>query len=679
MAIVEMSKFTLLTLAAHKEELLAQLQKSETVHFQNLKLEQEADDSEFNGLLSAYSGEEAAGVSGKLAKVSFAISKIEPYVEKPKGLAAAKAAPKELTFDEFEDFTRNYDFEAVYEELKRADENIKALRVERGKLRADDAALSGWLKLDAGTGELDALKTAKYLLGTLPKASAEPFAEELYHDYPASYAEFLDTVKDETGVLIILHAEDFDGASALAKAHSFSKAPLNLLAAPAEVIKANEARAKETEKLEEEELTLIKNKAGEYESLRISEDYLKTAAARVAAGECLLKTQETCVVGGWLPKADAARLKSLLRAVCGQEFYLEVADVEKDSAEVPIKLKNGRFVSAFENITEMYSLPKYNEIDPTPLLAPFYFLFFGIMVGDAGYGLVIFLGSLIALNAFNLKPGMKRFMRFFNYLGIATMLVGFIVFGSVFGFTVFKPLSYMDAEGALKSKALLDSQLDIPTMLLASIGLGVIQILVGLAVKGYVLIRDGKALDALFDSGFWITTVISLVGLLAGTALGNPQIAGPCKWVLIASIIGLACTQGRASKSLGGKIGNGIYSVYNITSYVGDFVSYTRLVALALSGAYIAYSFNLMGGFLPLDEKTGATLMSGAMRATFGVIIMLLGAALNLGLSALGAYVHTCRLQYVEYFGKFYEGGGKPFKAFAMKNSFAKVKDPNNE
>ncbi|MDL2274201.1 V-type ATP synthase subunit I [Oscillospiraceae bacterium OttesenSCG-928-G22] len=382
--------------------------------------------------------------------------------------------------------------------------------------------------------------------------------------------------------------------------------------------------------------------------------------ARVA--ENFLKTETVLYIEGWVPEEEAPEFRSIVRNTCHDGYALEEEEVERDSLIVPIKLKNNKFVKAFESITAMYSMPRYNEIDPTPVLAPFYWLFFGLMAGDIGYGLVLMLGTALALRFFHLKESMRSFMQFFFYLSIAMTLAGFL-YGSAFSVTVFTPLP-MEGGGY---KAILDSNTDIITMLILSIALGVIQIIVGLCVKAYMLLRDGRPFSAIFDSLFFILVLLSGIGLILGMTGMLPETVKTISWwTFWAMLAGLALTQGRESPSIGGKIGNGLYAVYGLTSYVGDIVSYTRIVALALSGAYIGFSFNqLIVQVLP-DNLF--------IKIVFGAAIALIGHLLNFGLSLLSAYVHTCRLQYVEYFGKFYEGGGVPFAPFKLQNTYVQIK-----
>jgi len=656
MAIVKMNRFFLFAFEDRRENLLGELQKIEAVHFKNLQAE--ARELEMSKI-SAEAG--LSHAEGELSKIDFALSKILPHCKKPGAIEALRQSPPEMGFEEFCEFTKNYDHAPAYDSIKANDDRQRQLKAEKNKLKSDIAAFSDWAGLDVSTLELDRLNSAKYILGFVPKQSSEAFAQAVLRDFCDVHLELLDGAKDKAGVLLVTLPEGYEELLAFAKSRGLEKVSLSFDHAPIALIEENKTKigaieAEET-RLEEE----IEAFAPHLEKLKIARDYFGAMAARHKACENFLKTQSVFAIEGWVSQDDSAMLGQTVEKACGNDYYLELAPVEKDSPEVPIKLKNNKFVSAFEGITEMYSMPKYNELDPTPLLAPFYFLFFAMMLGDAGYGIVLVAATLIGLKLFNLKKGAKRFFLLFFYLGIATTIMG-VLYGSLFGVSFFAPVG---------GKPILDLTGDIMFMIALSIAIGFVQIMAGLCIKGYMLIRDGKILDALFDSLFWIIAVSSLVGLIALGVFGIDSIFSPiCGWALAGSLLGLACTQGRASKGIGGKIGNGLNAVYGITGYVGDFVSYTRLMAIALSGAYIAFSFNLMGGLLVEDA---GFLPVAVLKYIFAAVVVVFGAALNIGLGALSAYVHTCRLQYVEYFGKFYEGGGVAFKAFGTKNKYVNI------
>ena len=298
----------------------------------------------------------------------------------------------------------------------------------------------------------------------------------------------------------------------------------------------------------------------------------------------------------------------------------------------------------------MYSVPKYDEIDPTPLLTPFYLLFFGMMVADVGYGLILLFATLAVLKLFKLEEGTKKFVKFFFYLSFPVIGFGLILWVILWG--------------VIKFKGLIDPSKDVNTLLIASVVFGVIQIFFGLGIKAYMLIRIGKYKDAFYDVGSWVITLIS-VGIVIGA--GMIGLSETAKNVALGFMLfGMALiilTGGRQEKGKAARLGWGAYALYGITSYIGDLVSYTRLMAIGLAGGSIAGALNLI-----------ITMFPGAAAFLFGPLIFIVGHLLNLGFSLLGAYVHTCRLQYVEYFGKFYEGGGKAFTPFKTNNKYINLK-----
>jgi V/A-type H+-transporting ATPase subunit I len=246
---------------------------------------------------------------------------------------------------------------------------------------------------------------------------------------------------------------------------------------------------------------------------------------------------------------------------------------------------------------------------------------------------------------------MKDFMKFFFYLSFPTIFVG-AIYGSFFGDFIVLPTK------------ILDPNIDINTVLILSLTLGVIQILCGLVIKAYSLIRIGLIKEAFYDAISWMITLISIGLLVAAKSLNWPSFLATI--FMVTMIIGMATivlTNGRDAKTKAGQIAAGAYELYGISGYVGDLVSYTRLMALGLSGGSIAGAFNLLINTLP-----------GVAGLLFGPLLFVLMHIFNLALSLLGGYVHTARLQYVEYFGKFYEGGGKPFKAFKTSEKFVKIK-----
>lgn len=660
MAIVKMDQFTLLTFHRHKNSLLKELQKFSDVHFKKLRREDLADVS----LHVDFSPEKVSADESELENIRFAISRIEPYVEKPKGLKGLTVQPPAMTFEEFDAFCEKFDYISVVKTVREQDDRANAIRSDISKLLAENENLRAWTALDISPRELSRLKDAKAVLGTLNKMTADAFRGAVEAEFKNVYLEFLGITKDDMAALLILPADGFDEDFAKLKELGFSRVGLTFGDVPSSQISGNQKKIEALESELRATGDIIASLTPQYGKLKIASDYFNTRLERERACENFLKTESVVILVGWVPMDQKTQMELLIKKICGDDYYLESMAVDKDDGEVPVKLKNNRFVTAFEDVTTMYAMPKYNEVDPTPLLAPFYWFFFGFMVGDVGFGLVLMAATFAAVKFCNFAEGMKRFLTFFFYCSFAVVLAGF-VYGSFFGFTFWAPIAVKDAAGAvIGQKPILDTQLDIPLMLILSVAIGVVQVIFGLIVKGCLLIRDGHVLDAVFDALFWIVALLGGILWLVGvTGAVSAFAANIGKWCFLGGMIGLALTQGRGAASIGGKIGTSLWEVYGISSYVGDLVSYTRIVALGLSGAYIGFSFIKMSSILP----------EGILGAICGFIVILIGQTLNFLLGLLGAYVHTCRLQYVEFFGKFFEGGGVPFKPLKSKNNFVQI------
>jgi len=274
-----------------------------------------------------------------------------------------------------------------------------------------------------------------------------------------------------------------------------------------------------------------------------------------------------------------------------------------------------------------------------------------MMVADLAYGIILFLIMGAALKFFNLDKGTKLFVRFLFYLSFSVMAWG-LIYGSFFGDLIPLP-------------ALIYPMEEYQTLLVISIIFGGIHLFYALGIKAYLAIRDGKPMDALFDVGFWYMALMgAIVFLLTNFVPLAPMVKPIAMWVMIIGMVGIILTGGRENKSVVGKLAGGFYSLYGISGYIGDFVSYSRLMALGLSGGFIAVAMNMIMNML-FDM--------GPIGILPGIIIFVFGQLFNLFLSALSAYVHTSRLTYVEFFGKFYEGGGKAFKLFRNKTKYINV------
>lgn len=414
-----------------------------------------------------------------------------------------------------------------------------------------------------------------------------------------------------------------------------------------------EASSEVSEKLAQEEATIkqnIQEMKSDYDKLGLVAEYLDSGLVRFHSNELLLNSEHTVNIAGWVPVSKTERLIKQIESVTGEDYYLEFQEVREEEIEdVPILLKNGPLVKPFESLVEMFNLPKYDELDPTAFMAPFYAMAFGMMVADFGYGLLLFLACVIGKRLFHFKEGFKANITMFQLGSIPTMLWG-LIYGNIFGFEF--------------SFQLLSTSRDITQILVIAVLFGYFQIMFGLALNFYMLWkRKNDKLRAVLQSGSWMFFLISAGVIVIGMfLLPNSPLQQIGIYGLIVSLVCIVIGGSLDGNTLGGKIGSGLYAVIDVTNYLGDLISYTRLMALGVAGGSIAAAFNLIIGYLPVGAKF-----------TVGIILFVILHGLNIFLSYLSAYVHGIRLQYLEFFGKFYEGGGRAFKPFKANGQYVEV------
>lgn len=651
MAIVKMNKFMLLAFENQKKSLLEKLQSFENVQFSDLS---KVESDELNQLKSDTASSEISEVEGELSKVKFTIELLTTFSEKPNPLKSLKEGKKSYNYDVLEQLTNTSHWRDVYNELKQKDNKINMNHNYIAKLKASIEELKPWENLDVSLESINRLTKSKALIGEIPQGNVDDLRlklEELTKDY---YFEVISSIGRNSYILVIVHSDKIADVEQLLKSFNFGKIDIQCDGVPKKVIKEYKTTI---ESIKTENLSIqdsMKEHVSKLEEYKIVYEYYSSLLLRLKTTENFLKSKSIVAIEGYYPTELHNEFENMIKSTLGDDYYLEFEAAEGD--DVPVKLKNNKVFESFESITSMYSVPKYKEIDPTPLLAPFYIFFFGMMLSDAGYGFVMFIGTLIALTTFNLDDDMRKSVKMFFLLSISTIFWG-VMYGSYFGdFIKIQPL-WMKPDS------------NVGLLMIVSVVMGLIQIYVGLGIKAYMQIRDKDYFGAFADVGLWYITLSGAIiwALSAFTDLssfGIPAIViSVAKYATIAGMIGIVLTNGRHEKSIGAKLGQGFYSLYGITSYVGDLVSYTRLAALGLATGFIAYAFNIM---VDMVSTSWATII-------FGVAIFVVGHIFNLFINALGSYVHTCRLQYLEYFGKFYEGGGKAFEPLKYNSKYFKI------
>ena len=543
------------------------------------------------------------------------------------------------------------------------------------KLENQIEALTPWLSLDvpmncAGTdktslliGTVAADVTTEMLYTRLSEAEPEPAGvdiETIHADKDAVYLAVICLKSDEETVEEALRACGFAKPSQMT-----SKRPLDKKKALESSIEQLNTQIQEAE----EE---IKSYAGSREDLRLVSDYFRVRADKYDVLGTLPQSQRTFVISGYAPKKAVPVVEQEIG-----EKYDCVLDIEelKEDEEPPTLLSNNSFSSSVEGVLESYGLPHKGEFDPTTIMSFFYVFFFGMMLSDAAYGAIIAIACFVVLKKYpRMSEGMHKSLKMFMFCGLSTVVWG-VLFGGYFG-NVVDIVSQTFFGKLVTVPALWFIPLNDPMKLLVySLAFGVVHLFVGLGIKGYTELKDGKVLDFFCDVVLWFVFLIGLILMLLPTdifaSIAQTQIVFPpalntlAKALAIIGAVGLILMSGRENKNPVLRIALGAYDIYNITGWLSDVLSYSRLLALGLATGVIASVVNQMGSMFG----------KGIVGVIGFAIVFVVGHTLNLAINLLGAYVHTNRLQFVEFFGKFYEGGGKPFEPFKSDTKYVDIKE----
>ncbi|MGT2802185.1 V-type ATP synthase subunit I [Streptococcus henryi] len=658
MAISQMKKISIVFSKENLDPVLLALQESETVEVREIAqmtnwqeaFEEEKVDLPLIHQIDAKTQEVLAGeealsyLSRRQQTLENTIEKLRHFIPKEGMIQALKKEDYVLSFEELEQFGQDNSAEDLIDQVTKKISRVYSLERKIGKNESEIASLTKWKNLEVTPKELRQFDFIRAVIGTIPKTEDD----NLYRLFKANEAIEVQEIFNseiEYGVLTFFDAKaDINLHDYGFKAFDYDKDIL-----PAQAISQMQAKNQDWSKEKDSLIEELKGSQQALQDLEVQTDYVLGLYNRQEVKKHLASTKHLVALEGWVQENEVALLRNEITSQFGDSVYVQELDVAKeDWDQVPIKLKNHPLVEPFELVTEMYSLPKYNEKDPTPFLAPFYFVFFGMMVADLGYGLLMFVGTLLALKSFNLNKGMARFMRFFNLLGIAVSLWG-LVYGSFFGADL--PFH------------LLSTTNDVMTILMLSVVFGFITVLFGMILGGLQNLRMKDYAEA-YNSGFaWVGILGGIAMLAVGTLLPSLSFLVSLGAILaIINAIGILVVSVIQSKGLGG-LGSGLFNLYNISSYAGDLVSFTRLMALGLSGASIGQAFNLIVGIFP----TGA-------RFTIGIVVFVVLHAINIFLSLLSGYVHGARLMFVEFFGKFYTGGGRAFAPLKSAEKYIKIK-----
>ena len=664
MAAVEMRKITVIGLNSGRAPFIYEL-----MHLGVVEINSQdgiVSDDEEDWLPDIFRTSNSADVSrleGDIIRVSTALEAIAKYDPAKKPLLITRKEMGREAFIAYMNKVRT-DTERNMDKAIAAYKVINDGKAEINHLRSQVAGLQPWVKLDIPL-EMNETEFVSVIHGvTGAKVQSGQLMTAVTESVPSAIVQEVGADKQQKYFSIIVLKEEKDALYEALRPFSFSVISMaDQKGTPTEAIHHYETRMEEIETSIAENEKVLADLSPARKDIEFLYDLLVTQRDRARIVGEMLSTDTVFYFDGWMPAKAQPEVEELLKRY---EFYYDIQVPDADE-EVPVLLHNSSAATPFEAVTNMYSLPSRKDIDPTTILAPFYFIFFGMMLSDAAYGIILSALCFFVLKKYKPEGTIYKMFKMFFYCGISTFIWG-ALFGGWFGnfFTV-------AADTLLGKEFAIDplwfNPLEEPMRLLIfSLILGAIHLFIGMGVQAYMYFRDGQAVDAICDIILWYVLLIGLVLFAVGGSV-TPALSTVGKIMSIVGAVGIFATGGRKKKGIIGKVTGGLGALYGITSYLSDILSYSRLLALGLATGVVAQVINTLGSLAG----------GGVLGAVILIVALVFGTIFNLAINALGAFVHSCRLQYVEFFGKFYTGGGREFRPFARKTKYVKIVKDQDE
>lgn len=665
---MKMEHINVYALRKNRKNILEALQRKGVVQIENISVE----DSVFNK-------EETSQKQTLFFKSSSlannAVDILNKYAPEKVSMLSMFEGRKPITVDNYYMYVEDAnEIMRVAYDILNSEKMIEECKAEIAKYKSHIESLEPWKTFDINMN-FKGTTTTEAFIGVIPQiVSREEILSalsELSEEDISAELKIISSCATQTCIFLICSKRFSGVVNEVLRRFGFSRPPVIPKSTPINTI--NDSNY-EIQKLEEKinmQKKLISSYIGIKHALMFISDYYIMRAEKYAVIEKLGHTRNTFILCGFIPHNVSEELSKELSEKYSAE--VEIYETSEDE-EIPIMLKNNSFVAPVESVLETYSMPKKNEVDPTFVMAIFYYIFFGMMFSDAGYGIIMTGVCAFALRKFkNMEEGLRKFVKMFMYCGISTAFWGFM-YGSFFGDAV-----------TVISKTFFNTDISLPALwvnpvegsnsmkvLMFCFLFGLIHLFVGLAMKAYMCIKAKKYLNVIYDVISWylfvgggILALLSTDILKSMTGFVLPTLFLPIGSIMaIIGVLIILFFAGRGSSPVKRAL-KGVYGIYGITSYLSDLLSYSRLLALGLATGVIAQVFN----------QIGTMLGGGVAGALLFIVVFIIGHSLNIGINALGAYVHTNRLQFVEFFGKFYEGGGIKFTPFKINTKNYKIRE----
>ncbi|MFH1575594.1 MAG: V-type ATP synthase subunit I [Candidatus Nealsonbacteria bacterium] len=659
MAVSKVVKINIIGHKQNEEMILEHLQKLGVVEIEKLK-EEEKD---FNDVCL-----DDKEIAHALAEIKFALDFLSEFSKEKQSIRQIFSGTKiEIGYMQLCSFAKNYDWRPVISKVKDLESAINKTRSELEELKKDKEILKPWESLEDNP-ENSETKFTKIVFGTVSENKYLNLVQQFNRIKPACVKKINQSLKE-----IFIEVIYRKGLENKVK-NILEAAGVKEISLPYQGLAPKKALGKIylTAKEKNEEISRLRLKTqelvGEFNNLKLIFDFLKLKKERLEGKLCwCAHTNSTFCLVAWI---EERLLKGLISDLQKITSYFSISEIQlKDGEERPVVIYNHNYMRPFESVTNLYGLPKYSEVDPTPFLAPFFILFFALCLTDAVYGLFLAIAAFLAIKFLGIPKENQRLIKLLGIGGVVTFIIG-ALFGGWLGIPV-------ESMPDMLSKPLLAIRLVDPlknTLLVLglTLALGIIQIYFGIFVSFYWKMKQKQIKEAILSDAVWLffLPVICAYGLLRFGVIPESfsRFINPLLYIGVAFVI---FTGGRKQKNFLLKGAMGTLKLYSLVGYVSDVLSYSRLLALGLATGIIAMVINLIAGI--------AFKSVPYFGAVLAILILVFGHIFNLVINVLGAFIHSGRLQFVEFFPKFMEGGGRRFAPFYQNTEFTRIINVENK
>ncbi len=675
MAIAKIKKVEIIGLQKDRDRLLSLLQKLGCLQLVDISASPQNKKAALGG-----ENRDINGSVINLLEMEEAISYLDTFKEEAGFFSGMVKIKPQIYQQDLNEVLTNFDYRSLLGELTASRNHLKNLQQHKEKLLQEKLLLSPWKQLTVPLDQLCDTARCGIMLGVLRRLDYAALSEDCRRQELGLFCEPVHQDKVNVYLAIIFMQEDFEQLQGILKNYHFNFVTLSHHRGTVKerLLEINREALILDDQIQDTRTRIIELSRQEFKLMAVY-DYLANIRKRQGAAEELVTQEFTFLLSGWVKERDLRLLqKELVRQF--QDLVLFVSAPGADE-EIPVDLDNPRIIQPFEFITKIYGFPKYREVDPTPYLAPFFFVYFGFCVSDVGYGLMLVLFSWWALKKFKMGPQGLRFFRLFLFCGISTVIVGALT-GSWFG-NLFDLLAENNKVLAFfknfKDSIIVLDPMKEPTKLLGvALSFGIVQVWFGNIVAAIGNFKNRRYLDIFLDQ---VPTLVLLFGLTGLGLVFLKLLTGAqlnlFKSSALVAAIALILTQGRSEKGWGAKLFYGIYNLYTaLSGYLSDILSYSRLWALGLVTGVMASTINLISLqfsqiFVSVVPFSGsAPVLKIIFSSVILITIFILGHAVSFLMNLLGAFVHPVRLQFVEFFSKFFKSGGNAFRPFKVETKY---------